>query len=105
MKYKGYTGVVQFDEEAETFFGKVINIRDTVTFQATDAHDLRREFEASVEDYLDFCNTTGHEPEPPSDGEFSLYLPLALCGELAAAAASEGISLNEYIVNRLSHSA
>ena len=102
MKYKGYIAGVHFDEEAEVFFGKVINIRDTITFEATDARQLRKEFEVSVDDYLDFCRETGHEPERAYSGKFSLRLPTELHERLSASAAIEGKSLNEYILQRLS---
>lgn len=102
MKYKGYIAVVHFDEEAEVFFGKVVNIRDTITFEATDAHQLRKEFEASIDDYLDFCKETGHEPERTYSGKFSLRLPSELHEKLSASAAIEGKSLNEYILYHLS---
>ena len=33
MKYKGYTGVVEFDEESGRCTGGVIGLRDVITFQ------------------------------------------------------------------------
>jgi hypothetical protein len=33
MEYKGYFGKVEFDDEANIFYGEVINLRDVVTFQ------------------------------------------------------------------------
>lgn len=33
MQYKGYTGKVEFDDEAEIFHGEVIGLRDVITFQ------------------------------------------------------------------------
>ncbi len=32
LKYKGYTGVVQFDDEAMIFHGEVVGLRDVITF-------------------------------------------------------------------------
>ena len=32
MKHKGYTGKVEFDDEAEIFHGEVIGLRDVITF-------------------------------------------------------------------------
>ena len=31
MKYKGYTGRAEYDDEAEVFYGEVIGLRDIVT--------------------------------------------------------------------------
>ena len=102
MKYKGYIGIAEFDEEAETFFGRVVNIRDTIAFEATDARKLRKEFEASVDDYLEFCHAKGRAPERGYSGKFSLRLSPELHERVAASAALEGKSLNEFIVGRLS---
>jgi predicted HicB family RNase H-like nuclease len=33
LQYKGYLGKVEYDAEAEVFFGEVINTRDVITFQ------------------------------------------------------------------------
>ena len=35
MQYKGYTGKVEFDDEAEIFHGEVIGLRDVITCQTT----------------------------------------------------------------------
>ena len=101
MRYKGYIGVVEFDEEAEVFFGKVVNIRDTITFQSENAHDLRKEFEASVDDYLEFCAEVGREPERAYSGKLSLRMSPGLHAKIVKEAALEGKSLNEFIVIRL----
>ena len=33
MKYKGYVGKVEFDDEAGIFHGEVLDTRDVITFQ------------------------------------------------------------------------
>lgn len=35
MKYKSYTGHVEYDDEAKIFHGEVLGIKDVVTFQGT----------------------------------------------------------------------
>lgn len=101
MNYKGYIGVAQFDEEAKVFFGRVVNARDTITFQSADARKLAKEFKASVDEYLAFCQDEGRKPERPYSGKFSLRLPPELHERLAADAAAQGKSLNEFIIGRL----
>ena len=58
MKYKGYTGHVMFDDEAEIFHGEVLGIRDVVTFQGKSVKELEKAFRDSVDDYLEFCAET-----------------------------------------------
>ena len=78
MNYKGYIGQVTFDDDADTFHGEVINLRDVITFQGESVHELRQAFVDSVDDYLDFCAERGEEPEQP----FSGYLTIQIAPEL-----------------------
>ena len=43
MNYKGYVGVVEYDDEAKIFSGEVINTRTVITFQGTTV-DLFKDF-------------------------------------------------------------
>ncbi len=60
LQYKGYTGHVEFDDEAGLFHGEVIDLRDVVTFQGTSVEELEQAFRGSVDDYLKFCEE--HQP-------------------------------------------
>ena len=50
MEYKGYFGKVEFDDEANIFYGEVINLRDVVTFQGETVIKLRKAFRESIDD-------------------------------------------------------
>ena len=63
MKYKGYTGVVQFDDDAMIFHGEVIGLRDVITFRGTTPNEIKDEFERSIDGYLDWCQELQQEPE------------------------------------------
>jgi predicted HicB family RNase H-like nuclease len=67
MKYKGYEAIVSFDDEADIFHGEVINIRDVITFQGQSVDELKKAFQESVDDYLDFCAERFEEPDKPWD--------------------------------------
>lgn len=66
FKYKGYVGNATYDDEAKIYHGDVIGIKDVITFQAEKEEDLQREFEASVDDYLEFCSSRKEKPNLPS---------------------------------------
>ena len=66
LKYKYYTGTVQFDDEAMIFHGEVIGLRDVITFRGTTSGEIKEEFERSIDGYLDWCKELGQEPEKPS---------------------------------------
>jgi predicted HicB family RNase H-like nuclease len=103
MKYKGYSAKVEFDEEAEIFFGTVINTNDTITFQSENAHELKKEFKASVDDYLAFCKELGKAPEKPYSGRFVLRVDPELHSKLHVEAMQHHQSLNDFIQNTLQH--
>ena len=62
MKYKGYTGVVEFDEDSGTLFGHVIGLRDGITFQGDSVAEVVQAFHDSVDDYLEFCAEARRKP-------------------------------------------
>lgn len=66
MNYKGYVGRVEYDDVAGVFHGEVLNLRDVITFQGDTVDELRRAFQQSIDDYLEYCAQRGEEPERPS---------------------------------------
>ena len=42
MNYKGYTGKIEYDEDAKTFYGEIIGLRDVVTFKGSSVKALVR---------------------------------------------------------------
>ncbi|MCB1237014.1 MAG: type II toxin-antitoxin system HicB family antitoxin [Verrucomicrobiae bacterium] len=101
MTYKGYESVVSFDDEAGLFHGEVVGLRDVVTFQGTSVEELRRAFEESVDDYLDFCASRGEEPDRAYSGKFMLRIAPELHRRLALLSIREGKSLNRWIEDQL----
>ena len=101
LRYKGYTGKVDFDDEAEIFHGEVCGLRDVVTFQAAHASDLKQAFRDSIDDYLDLCNESGREPDKPCSGKFIVRIAPELHRELQSQAAALGVSLNSFVAQVL----
>ncbi|OGA54645.1 MAG: antitoxin HicB [Betaproteobacteria bacterium RIFCSPLOWO2_12_FULL_62_58] len=103
MQYKGYIGVVEFDNEAAIFHGDVVNTRDAITFQGKSVAEITKAFRESVDDYLEFCKARGEEPDKPFSGKLVLRMEPALHRTLAIAARREKKSLNSLIVEKLEH--
>jgi len=101
MKYKGYTGVVELDEESAMLFGRVIGLRDVITFQGSSVAEVIQAFHDSVDDYLEFCAERGESPEKPYSGQFVLRVDPRLHGAMAHAAEARGASLNALIEDTL----
>jgi predicted HicB family RNase H-like nuclease len=104
MKYKSYTGVVEFDEESSTLFGHVIGLRDGITFQGDSVAEVIQAFHDSVDDYLEFCAERGESPEKPYSGHFVLRIDPQLHRVMSHAAEEQGASLNSLIEDRLKES-
>ncbi len=101
MKYKGYTGHVEFDSEARLFHGEVLDTRDVITFQGTSVDDLQKAFRDSVDDYLDFCKERDEKPDKPFSGRLMVRLSSNLHRQLFVEARRDGKSLNKLISERL----
>ena len=70
MEYKGYLASVEFDDSADVLHGRVVNsgTYSIATFETTEARALRREFERSVDGYIEWCGEDGVEPRKPFSG-------------------------------------
>ena len=101
MTYKGYEGMVEYDEAAKVFTGEVINTRDVITFQGKSVQELQRAFRESIDDYLEFCESRNEEPEKPFSGKLMIRMPPALHRRIALEARRNGKSVNRYIIDRL----
>jgi len=101
MKYKGYTGKVEFDEEAELFHGEVVDTRDVITFQGKTVAELKNAFKDSVNDYLEFCKSRGEQPDKPFSGKFVIRISPELHHAVYLKAIENGKSLNSVVEEAL----
>lgn len=97
MEYKGYTATVEVDLDAGILYGYVLGLTGGIDFQTENIADVRREFEASVEDYLAWCNDENREPEKPFGGKITLRIEPKLHCEAALQAAREGLRLEDWL--------
>lgn len=101
LKYKGYTGHVEYDDEAGIFHGDVLDLRDVITFQGKSVEEVERSFRESIDDYLTFCEERGEAPDKPFSGRLMVRLPPSLHRKVYVSALREGKSLNQWIAERL----
>ena len=101
--YKGYQAHVEFDGSIDAFVGRVVGLKDEVTFQATSVRSLEKEFHTSVDTYLEFCEQRGEKPERPFSGQFRLRIDPELHRDLVIAADKAGMSLNTFAATALSN--
>ena len=101
MKYKGFLGHVEYDDDAKIFHGEIVGLKDVITFQGKTVDELEKAFRDSVEDYLAWCSERGEQPEKTFSGTFNLRIPPELHAKLSVQAKALGLSLNSYVTEKL----
>lgn len=98
LKYKGYTGSVEYSEEDNCLYGKVLGLKkDCITYEGETISELKSDFEGAIDDYLASCKERGVEPGKPYSGKLIVRMPSDLHGMVAMAAAKAGTTINEFI--------
>ena len=98
LKYKGYTGSVEFSERDNCLFGKVQGLKGIlISYEGATIDEIRADFEGAVDDYLMSCEAQGVAPAKPYSGKLVLRMSSELHGQVAAAAFAVGTTINEFI--------
>lgn len=103
--YKGYTGEVGIDAEADVLSGEILDIRDVVTFEGDTVAEARQAFEDSVDDYLDFCAEIGKKPNKPFSGKLPFRTTPDRHRNIYLAAKKQGKSINSWMDETLGQAA
>jgi predicted HicB family RNase H-like nuclease len=96
MTYRGYTARLEYDERDNLFVGRILGIRNIISFHGETVTQLRAEFERAVKDYLADCKERGIHPEKPVSGKLLLRVPPEIHGRALVAAQAAGKSLNQW---------
>lgn len=98
MKYKGYSGNVEFSEADGVFFGEIQGIRSVITYEGTNSEELLKDFHDSVDVYLEFCKSQGIAPETPYKGSLNVrFKDKNVHRDAAIYAKTHNQSLNSFI--------
>ena len=100
LEYKGYIGTIEAEDGV--FLGRVAGLRDVITFEGTTFAEVERAFRDSIDDYLAFCAQRGEPADRPYSGRIPLRVSPDTHRRAAMRAQSEGLSLNQWIAQRLS---
>jgi len=101
LKYNGYEGTAELDMARGVCRGKILFIKDLVTYESANPAQLQQEFEAAVEDYLETCELLKREAAKPFRGQFNVRIPPGLHRAAALRAAEDGVALNDVVVKAL----
>lgn len=101
LKYKEYDGTAELDMARRVCRGKILFIDDLVTYEAASPHDLQKEFEAAVDDYLETCKELGRKPQKALKGQFNVRISPELHKAAVLRAATDGVSLNDVVTRAI----
>jgi predicted HicB family RNase H-like nuclease len=96
MNYKGYTARIDFDERDDIFVGRVLGVRDIISFHASSVSELKAELAIAIDDYLEDCETRGMSPDKPASGKVMLRIRPEVHAAATLAAQAAGRSLNQW---------
>lgn len=97
LSYKGYHAKIEFDTESMVLYGKIDGIKDLVNFESDSPQNIEKEFQDAVDDYLEFCNEVGKEPDKEYKGTFNVRIDPELHRNLAFFAYENDESLNAVV--------
>jgi predicted HicB family RNase H-like nuclease len=101
LTHEGYDGSVEYSAEDRILHGRILGIRDMVTFEGTDIASLERNFAAAVNEYLSFCKEQGKEPAQPFSGTFNVRTGVELHRRAALYAEAHSEKLNNVVKQAL----
>lgn len=96
MSHKGYTARVEFDERDNIFVGRILGIRNIISFHGETVAELRAEFATAIKDYVADCKEHGLKPEKPASGKLLLRVPPEVHGKALVVSQAAGKSLNQW---------
>ncbi|MBR6465364.1 MAG: type II toxin-antitoxin system HicB family antitoxin [Bacteroidales bacterium] len=99
LEYKGYKGSVEFSKEDDCLVGKVQGLggKALILYEGHTLEELKADFIAAVDSYLEGCADEGIEPAKPYSGKLNLRMPSELHARVANIAASIGTTINDFI--------
>lgn len=72
LSYKEYVGSIEYDTNENVFHGVVLYINDSILFSGATIEALKKDFEQSIDEYLNVCKAEGLEPNKPMSGTFNI---------------------------------
>ncbi len=101
MKYRGYTARIDYDSTENLFAGEIVGLSEKLTFHGAGVDELRADFEFAVDHYLASCAAMGVVPEKQASGKLLIRIPPEIHAAATIAAAAQGQSLNQWIMDAL----
>ncbi len=104
MEVDGYKAKIEYDPELDQFRGEILGLNGSADFYGNNPSTLRTEFKNSLNVFLEVCEESGIEPLKEYSGKFNLRIPPNLHYKVAAKAAAESKSINQWVSDLIEHS-
>lgn len=103
IKYKGYIGSVEINEEDDTLYGKVLGMDKgtLITYEGNTVAELKADFKDGVNDYIAHCKEYNLPLHKSYSGTFNVRLTPTLHARAVSYAQQAGISLNAFVKETL----
>jgi predicted HicB family RNase H-like nuclease len=102
LQHRDYDGSVEYSAEDKMLHGRVLGIRDVVSYGGTSVRELERNFRDAVDEYLAFCEKRGKQPNKPFKGSFNVRVSPDLHQRAARFAEEHEMKLNAVVQDALS---
>lgn len=101
LTYKGYTGSIEYSNEDNLLFGKVLGIQGLISYEGLTGKDLEIDFKEVIDEYLDDCKNSGKIPERAFKGSFNVRISPMLHQKAALLALEAKMSLNNFVAESI----
>ena len=101
FRHRGYASVPEIDVDSQLIHGRVMGLRDVIHYEGRTVEEAYAHFVELVDFYIASCEADGAEPETPFSGKLALRTTPETHRLIERAAASVGMSTNEWMGSRL----
>jgi predicted HicB family RNase H-like nuclease len=101
LQHRDYDGSVLYSAEDRMLHGRILGIRDMVSYGGTDVESLEANFRDAVDEYLAFCAAEDKTPDTPFKGTFNVRVGPDLHKRAALLAESRKTKLNTVVQQAL----
>jgi predicted HicB family RNase H-like nuclease len=97
LRYKGFLGTVEFSEEDDVLFGKVIGISDLISYEGATIKELKKDFKDAIDHQIEYCKRNNKPVQKSMTGNFNIRINPELHQLASRTAAEKGVSLNKVV--------
>ena len=101
LHHRGYDGSVEYSAEDKMLHGRVVGVRDMISFGGQSVRELETNFRNAIDEYLEFCEKRGKKPDKPFKGSLSVRLRDGLHTKAALFAERNDVRINTVINDAL----